>query len=95
MTPEGRNEKYLRDRVKAEDGIVRKIRWIGRRNAPDDLVWFGPPLRCGFIEVKRPKKDATTSQAREHGKLRDAGWLVFSADTEEKIDAAIREIKYG
>ncbi len=93
MTPEGRNEKYLREKVKAEGGTVRKIRWLGRRNCPDDIVWFGPPLRCGLVECKRPRKDATAAQEREHRKLREAGWLVFVGSNEAEIDAAVMAIK--
>lgn len=31
-------EKYLVKRVKALGGEVRKVQWVGRRNAPDRLV---------------------------------------------------------
>lgn len=43
---------------------------------------------CGHIlvELKRPGKDAEAHQAREHERLRAAGFVVLVLDTIEKID---------
>ena len=38
MAQEAKIEKYLCDRVKMLGGEVRKVKWIGRRGAPDRLV---------------------------------------------------------
>ena len=38
MALEAKIEKYLCDRVKMLGGEVRKVKWIGRRGAPDRLV---------------------------------------------------------
>ena len=38
MAKEAKIEKYLCDRVKMLGGEVRKVKWIGRRGAPDRLV---------------------------------------------------------
>lgn len=45
-------EQYLVDRVKAKGGEVRKVKWIGRRGAPDRLVMLPPPPFDGrrFVE---------------------------------------------
>ena len=95
MTPEGRIERYLRKAVKREGGIVRKLRWIGRRNAPDDLVDFGFP-RVALVECKKGEAtDPTEAQAREHRLLRADGWPVYVVGSPEQIEAMIREVKYG
>jgi hypothetical protein len=52
VTPEGKVEAYLIACVKATGGRQRKLQWIGRRGAPDRMVWWpGPNLH--FVEVKR------------------------------------------
>ncbi len=40
-------EQYLVDRVKSLGGEVRKVKWIGRRSAPDRLVML-PEIRKTF-----------------------------------------------
>lgn len=87
MTPEGVVQAYLVKRVKAEGGKTRKVRWIGRRSAPDQLVWFTAP--GAWVEVKRPGKDATEAQKREHKKLREDGWRVFVIDSKEGVEQLI------
>lgn len=44
MAQEAKIEKYLCDRVKMLGGEVRKVKWIGRRGAPDRLVML-PEMR--------------------------------------------------
>lgn len=102
---ESQIEKHLVARVKALGGEVRKVKWIGRRGAPDRLVllptWvgrertermtsplYGSPDRCAhpLVELKRPGLDAEDYQAREHARLRAAGFVVLVLDTIEKID---------
>jgi hypothetical protein len=39
-----------------------------------------------LVELKRPGKDAEPHQAREHERLRAAGFVVLVLDTIEKID---------
>jgi hypothetical protein len=96
MTPEGRVEAYLRKAVKREGGTVRKIRWIGRRNAPDNLFWFGSPLRQALVECKRDDAtDPTLAQMREHRLLRNDGWPVYVVGSPESIERMIKEVKHG
>ena len=94
MTPEGRIKEYLRKAVKREGGKVRFIRWLGRRNAPDTLVYWTFP-QAALVETKKPKDDARLAQAREHRLLRADGWRVYVCDTPEDIEAMIKEVKHG
>lgn len=65
-------EKYLVTRVAAIGGEVRKVKWIGRRGAPDRLVMlpecYDPfdgsgssrcPAKTVWVELKRPGGLAT------------------------------------
>ena len=95
MTPEGRIESYLKQAVKREGGKTRRIRWIGRRNAPDDLVSFGFP-RVALVECKKDEDtDPTVAQFREHRLLRADGWPVYVVGSPEQIEAMIKEVKHG
>ena len=47
MAMEAKIEKYLCDRVKMLGGEVRKVKWIGRRGAPDRLVMLPVAESCG------------------------------------------------
>lgn len=91
MTPEGKIEAYLRRRVLETGGRIRKLSWIGRRGAPDRLIWWrGPwgPL-LAFVELKAPGKKATPQQAREHDRLRADGFTVLVVDSLEGAEAFI------
>lgn len=68
-------EEHLIQCAKVRGGEVRKAKWIGRRGAPDRLVLL--PGRHFFVELKRPGKYATPQQAREHHRLRAAGFEVY------------------
>jgi hypothetical protein len=86
---ENQIEKHLVARVKALGGEVRKVKWIGRRGAPDRLVLLPlnrPVGQHPLVELKRPGLDAEDYQAREHERLRAAGFVVLVLDTVEKID---------
>jgi hypothetical protein len=78
-------EAYLVAQVKARGGEIRKVRWIGRRGAPDRYVLL-PDRMPAFIELKRPGLDAAEHQAREHARLRGLNATVLVLDTIEKID---------
>lgn len=84
MTPEGKIEKALCDRVKALGGEVRKVQWIGRRGAPDRLVLL--PGRHVFVELKRLGAVPEAHQSREFSRLVMAGFDVVVIDSLEQID---------
>lgn len=92
--PEAKNENFLRKRVKEERGQIRKLRWLGRRGAPDDLVWWPGP-RMAFVEVKAPDGKLSTLQSREIERLRADGFKVYVVYSHEDIEAMIAEVKGG
>lgn len=61
----------------AEDAgwIVRKLKWTGRRHAPD-RVMMRRVAKLVFVELKAPKGVLKPGQAREHARLRVLGFEV-------------------
>ncbi|MEO6588957.1 MAG: VRR-NUC domain-containing protein [Pyrinomonadaceae bacterium] len=76
----------LKARVEAYGGEIRAVSWLGRSNAPDVLCLF-PTYEHPFVETKRPKKDATQAQAREHARMRNAGCTVLVITTIAELDS--------
>lgn len=60
---------------------VRKVQWVGSRNAPDRL--FFRPGRAFFIEFKAPGEKPRPAQDREIRRLRAAGLPVYVVDSVE------------
>ena len=81
-------EAQLVRRIKALGGEIRKLRWIGRRGAPDRVVML-PGGRLMWIELKRPGGAAEAHQAREHARMLLMGQRVLVLDTIEKIDGVL------
>lgn len=86
-------EAYLVRRVKELDGEVRKVKWIGRRGAPDRLVMLPVSLVAGasyantfFVELKAPGEKAEPHQLREHVRMRRTGQRVVVVDSLEGVD---------
>jgi hypothetical protein len=85
---------YLVKRVEALGGEVRKVKWIGRKSAPDLLVmwntrpksWRMDKHHSLYVEAKRPGKDATAAQAREHVRMRGFGLRVEVINSLEAVD---------
>lgn len=80
-------ETYFIRKVREHGGDVRKVKWPGRRHAPDRLALFD-----GYhflVELKRPKKGCEGGQLREHDRLRRAGFEVYVASTKGEVDAII------
>lgn len=92
-------EAHLVKRVKELGGEVRKVKWIGRRGAPDRLVMLprvtefrsdgsfhtqGSPAI--FVELKAPGKKAKAHQLREHKRMRAMGQRVVVIDSIEGIE---------
>ena len=81
-------EDHLVERAKAHGGEVRKVKWIGRRGAPDRVVML-PGSRLYWVELKRPGQKAAPHQAREHERMRGMGQLVVVIDSFEAIEALL------
>lgn len=81
-------ERHLVERVKALGGEVRKVKWIGRRGAPDRIVML-PDGVLHWVELKRPGGTAEAHQAREHARMLRMGQRVLVLNTVEKIDALL------
>lgn len=87
--------QYLKKRLKEVGGELRKVRWTGRSGAPDELVMLPDRHddggltrrgRCIWVELKRPGKEPTSQQAREHERLRFCGALVTVLHSREDVD---------
>lgn len=76
--------KHLKKVVAEMRGTTRKVKWEGRKHAPDLLVML-PTTSC-WVETKAPKKGATLGQQREHTRLRASGMRVFVLDTVGAVD---------
>lgn len=88
-------EKYLVKRVKELGGEVRKVKWIGRRGAPDRLVML-PHIVNGcitagtvWVELKATGKKAEPHQLREHKRMQAMGQYVVVVDSKEGVDALL------
>lgn len=85
-------EKYLVKVVKSLGGECRKVKWIGRRGAPDRVVMLpfkGPSIYVGdtiWIELKAPGKKPTKTQLREHARMRKLGQQFYVLDSIGAID---------
>lgn len=71
-------EDWACDKAEAAGWLVRKLRWQGRRNAPDRF--FAKDARIVLIEFKRPGDDARATQKREIRDLKAAGVEVHVVD---------------
>lgn len=84
---ESQIEAYLVERVRELGGEVRKVRWIGRRGAPDRFVML--PGRSRWVELKAPGEKVKPHQAREHARMRATGQHVEVIDSIEGVDALL------
>lgn len=94
-------ESYLVLKVAALGGEVRKVKWPGRRGAPDRLVLlpekaFGKgsdnvlPAEHFFVELKAPGKKPPAYQLREHERLRKYGFRVEVVDTLRRVEEVLK-----
>ena len=81
-------EDHLVRRANEIGGEVRKVKWIGRRGAPDRVVML-PGGRLYWVELKRPDQKAEPHQAREHERMRSMGQRVLIIDSFEAIEALL------
>lgn len=81
-------EDYLVRRARELGGEVRKVQWIGRRGAPDRVVFRpGPAV---WIEIKAPGEKVKPHQAREHARMRSMGQRVEVVDSLERVDEVLK-----
>lgn len=90
MAAESNLEDEVIDLVHDKRGRTRKVKWIGRRGAPDRLIWI-PGWRWPELwELKAPGKPLEAHQGREHRKLTHMGITCRKIDN---IQAAKRYLK--
>lgn len=80
-------ERYLIAQVNARGGELRKVKWIGRRGAPDRFVML--PDRSFWIELKAPGEKLKAHQWREHMRMRLLGQDVVVADSYAAVTEAL------
>lgn len=91
VTPAGKLQKYLRERVEALGGHYRKVKWEGRVGCPDCYVWFEHGIYA-WIEIKAGDDRLAELQKREHERMRDGGLRIYTAKTEADIDRILSEL---
>jgi len=87
-------EAHLVERVRELGGEIRKVKWVGRRGAPDRRAMMPPAWgRSFWVELKNPETIKTfpangheRAQAREHSRMRTLGEIVLVLGTIEQID---------
>jgi hypothetical protein len=90
---ENKIEDYLHAEVKALGGGYRRVKWIGRSGANDDLILLPRWSWHALVECKRPGEEPESHQEREHARLRAAGFQVFVVSTFAEIDAMLKPFK--
>jgi len=95
---ESQIEAYGKGRAEEAGGVVRKVKWIGRKSAPDRILMlpgadtdFGKPRRwlppaTIWVEFKATGEKPTAAQLREHERMRAVGQVVLVWDSIEAID---------
>lgn len=84
-------EKKLVEKVKKAGGIAPK--WVspGTNGMPDRLV-FLPFTKFALVELKAPGKKPRPLQVSRHRLLARLGFKVYVIDSEEGIDAMLKEV---
>lgn len=99
---ESQIEAHLVKRVKELGGEVRKVKWIGRRGAPDRLVMLPAtwakkqqtpfvllgsfPAVSYWVELKATGVKAEAHQLREHARMEAMGQRVVVIDSIEGVE---------
>lgn len=81
-------EAYIVAQVYFLGGEVRKVKWIGRRGAPDRFVML-PGRRAFWVELKAPGQKAKPHQIREHARMRAMGEIVHVIDSIADVDEVL------
>lgn len=93
-------EQHLVFRVKQLGGEVRKVKWVGRRGAPDRVVMLPPGwISLGgeeceaefmWVELKAPGEKPKPHQVREHNRMRAMHQTVVVIDSIEGVEELLR-----
>lgn len=86
---ESQVEDYFKKQVEALGAEVRKLKWIGRRNAADRFVAFNG---VWLVELKRPTTDERIGQKRERLRLEAQGVRCRVCHTLEEVDQFVDEL---
>lgn len=84
-------EQYLVTQAEKLGAEVRKLKFIGRRGAPDRIIMFKG--ETFFVELKAHGSKLQPHQEREIAKLKAVGQWVYVLDSVWEIDAFIRDMK--
>lgn len=86
------NETYLIRRAKETGGETRKVKWQGRRGAPDRLVGWKSRERYAFVELKEETQPwgLQDHQRREIEWMKACGMRVAILSNKAEIDEFIR-----
>jgi hypothetical protein len=87
-------EKYFVKQCEAQGWGVRKLKWIGRGDAPDRVVMMNYPRRTVWVELKAPGEKPRPSQAKEHGWMVSKGQDVHVIDTVEGVDQFVKDYSF-
>ena len=87
---ESQIEDYLTERVNAMGGEIRKVKWIGRRAAPDRVVMLKG--KTVWVELKAPGQKAKPHQVREHERMRRMGQQVEVLDSVQGVDELLERV---
>lgn len=96
---EAKIEEHLVRRVRELGGEVRKVKWLGRRGAPDRLVMLPTvaapmpglmPRPTIWVELKAPGEKPKPHQQREHERMRRMGQRVVVIDSIEGVEELLR-----
>ncbi len=91
-------EKHLVQRVKELGGEIRKVKWLGRRGAPDRVVMLperytsccdADPAQTIWVELKATGVAPEPHQLREHKRMRAMGQRVVVIDSIEGVEALL------
>ncbi len=88
MTPEGKIQKYAKDRFEAIGGLVHKLSYEGRSGAPDLLVIL-LAASSGSSRLRKTKTRNQTRTSYEHERMRKRGANVFVVGSKKQVDKLI------
>jgi hypothetical protein len=93
---EGQVRAHLVKRVKEVGGEIRKVQWVGRKSAPDELVmlpaispYHGDDGKSVFVELKATGLAATFPNDA-HERMRKFGLRVVVIDSIEGVEELLR-----